>query len=177
MHKLLIKSMLNFNIKKIAKIFGFVVLAVVILLFLLLIWTRRKIDNGEWLKWEGKWISRGEFEKIIPPQVYKVESKNKPEEVYTAFRQALLDNDTEKALSLMVAEKRGKYAEIFKNKEALVKYKTLPKVDKIINSEKDSYENFSSYIYYNKDMDMKKDVPYSIEFIKNRNGYWEIDQI
>jgi hypothetical protein len=161
--------MLNFNIKKIAKIFGFVVLAVVILLFLLLIWTRRKIDNGEWLKWEGKWISRGEFEKIIPPQVYKVESKNKPEEVYTAFRQALLDNDTEKALSLMVAEKREVYREAFADEGKLSEWvKKLP--EGFVKEDEDG-----NYSYY--DWNKNDGYKHTVIFIKNRNGYWEIDQI
>ncbi|MBU4216763.1 hypothetical protein L6270_02985 [Candidatus Parcubacteria bacterium] len=163
--------MLKLNMKKIAKIFGYVVLAVVVLLFLLLIWTKRKIDNGEMVKWNGKWMTQEDFHKIVPPQVYKVESKNKPEEVYTAFRQALLDDDVEKALGLVRVEKRAKFAEVFKDKKMLENYKTLPVVEKIIKSEKDSYENISSFYY------RENEKVYSVEFIKNKDGYWEIDQI
>jgi len=157
--------------KKVIKIISLVLLLMVILFFLLLIWTKRKIDNGEMVKWDGKWMTKEEFHKIVPPQVYKVESKNKPEEVYASFRQALLNNDTEKALGLIRAEKRAKFGEVFKDKKMLENYKTLPKVEKIIKSEKDSYENFSSYYY-----DDGEKV-YFIEFIKNKDGYWEIDQI
>lgn len=167
--------MLKLDARKFAKIGGFVLLAVVVLLFLLMIWTKRKIDNGDWVKWDGKWIPRAQFEKIVPPQVYKVESKNKPEEVYATFRQALLDNDVEKALGLIRVEKRGKYAEIFKDMVVLEKYKTLPVVNVLKESEK--FDNHVSYIYYSNGADIKKDVPYTITFIKNKDGYWEIDAI
>jgi len=161
--------------KKVAKIFGYVVLAVIVLLFLLLIWTKRKIDNGEMVKWDGKWMTQEEFHKIVPPQVYKVESKNKPEEVYATFRQALLDDDVEKALGLVRVEKRETYRKAFGDKGKLAKYKTLPEVGKIIKSE--TLDNHSSYIYYGIGANIEKDVPYTISFIKNKDGYWEIDQI
>lgn len=167
--------MLKLNMKNVAKIFGYVVLAVVVLLFLLLIWTKRKIDNGEMVKWNGKWMTQEEFHKIVPPQVYKVESKNKPEEVYTTFRQALLDDDVEGALGLIREEKRAKFAEVFKDKKTLENYKTLPVVEQIKKVEE--LDNHSAYIYYANGADFENDIPYSINFIKNKDGYWEIDQI
>lgn len=163
--------MLKFDVGKVAKISGLFLLAVVILFFLLLIWTRRKIDNGDMVKWNGQWLTRAEFQKIVPPQVYKVESKNKPEEVYTAFRQALLVNDVETALGLIREEKRELYREAFGDEVKLASYKTLPDIGEIKKLEKDSYENIYSYYY------VVNGKNFSIEFIKNKDGYWEIDQI
>lgn len=155
--------------KKIAKISGFVLLAVIILLFLLTLWTKGKIDRGEVIKWEGKWMTRTEFEKIVPPQTYKVESKNKPEEVYTTFRQALLDDDVEKALGLMRAEKREIYRRAFEDKVKLGKWvKKLP--ESFIKEGEDG-----NYSYY--DWEKNDGYKHTVVFIKNKDGYWEIDQI
>lgn len=157
--------------KKATKVIAYISLAVVILLFLLTLWTKGKIDRGEMVKVNGKWMTDEDFHKIVPPQVYHVESKNTPEEAYTAFRQALLDNDVEKALGYILEEKRAKYEEIFKDKKRLENYKTLPEVKEIKKSEKNSYENIGSY-YYD-----ENNKTYSIDFIKTEKGYWEIKGI
>lgn len=151
------------------KIIGFVVLSAVVLLFLLLIWTKRKIDNGEMVKWDGKWMTQEEFHKIVPPQVYKVESKNKPEEVYASFRQALLANDMEKALGLIRLEKREVYRTAFGDKVKLGEWvKKLP--EHFIKEGEDG-----NYSYYN--WEKNDGYKHTVIFIKNKDGYWEIDQI
>jgi len=157
--------------KKAFKIIGIILLVVVVLLVLLTIWTKGKIDRGEMVKVGDKWMTQEEFHKIVPPQVYHVESKNTPEEAYTAFRQALLDNDVKKALGYILEEKRAEYAEAFKDKKIFESFKTLPEVEGITKSEKDSSENMGSY-YYD-----ENNKTYYIKFIKNEKGYWEIKSI
>ena len=159
--------------KKITKIFGFISLAVIILLFLLTWWTKGKIDRGEMVKLNGKWMTQQDFHKIVPPQVYKVESKNKPEDVYTAFRQALLSNDLEKALVLMTVEKRETYRKAFGDKAKLDAW--VVKLPEKITQES-VYENIMSYYYLNNTNKDDK-IAHPIEFIKNKDGYWQIDQI
>ena len=135
-----------------------------------------QIKTGRLLKWDGKWYTQQQLKEKFGPQVYEVESKNTPEEVYTKFREALLKNDIEAALMEIREEKRARYIKDFQNRSILEKYKAIPEVGKIKKAENDSIGNFSHYYYFDND-ENGKEITYSIEFEKNREGYWQIDGI
>ena len=124
-----------------------IVLIIVILYISFVVWTAIRIKRGDLVKWDNQWYTKEELAKKFPPQVYEVESKNTPEEVYTKFRQALLDNDIETALSQIREEKRDEFRQTFNNAEELNKYRSIPELNKIIKREKESYGNFLSYYY------------------------------
>lgn len=151
--------------KKVAKIFGYVVLAVVVLLFLLLIWTKDKIDRGELVKVGDEWITHEEFHKLVDGNE---QMKNTPQEVYTVFRRALLDNDLEKALSFIDPYKKDEYRKAFEDKAKLkVWAKKLPKTIRL----QVSYENSDLY-----DVDMDGNINTAI-FRRSEGGYWLIEKI
>lgn len=155
--------------KKILKIAGIVLGAVVLLIVGFLIYTKIQINRGDLIKWGGQWYTKEQLEKKIPPQYIEAPAKNTPEEVYVKFREALLKDDIETALGLITGSNREKYKEAFKDEEKLEEW--VRKLPKGITRE-DSYGNFA---YYN--IDMGTENKNTISFIKNEYGYWEIDSI
>jgi len=155
--------------KKVFKILG-IVLAVVILLYVgWSVYLKIMIDRGDLIVWDGKTYTKEEFKNAFPPQEYNVPAKNTPEEVYTAFRQALLNNDIEGALGQIREENREEYRQAFNDKEKLDKWvKGLP--EKI--TKENELGNFSYY-----DLDYKDGYEHTVEFLKGPDGYWRIDQI
>lgn len=164
-------------IKKILKIFVIILAVIIILMILFFVWTRNKINKGDLIKWDNKWYTKEELGEAFPSQEYDVPAKNTPEEVYAKFRQALLDNNIETALGYMSDYRKEEYKNAFNDKEKLKKYKEIPEINKIKKSEKNSYNNFSNYFYYKDIKETDNDIPFEINFIKNIEGYWQIDFI
>jgi len=167
------------KLKKIQKILKWVLAFLGVLILILvsyLYYIHKQIQSGNLVDLGGQWFTLDEIREAIPPQYYEVESKNSPEEVYTAFREALLVNDKEMALSFIREENRAKYQEVFDDGEKWELYKTLPTVDKIIFEEENSYENYANYHYSENGIDNNKNI-LSIQFRRNENGFWEIEAI
>lgn len=155
--------------KKAAKILIYVLFAAVILLIAYFVYIKYKIDKGDLVKWGGEWYSKEELKEKFPPQYIEVPAKNTPEEVYAKFREALLKDDIEGALSLIREKNRDGYRDAFQNKEKLKRWiETLPEE---IEKERED----GNYAYY--DIDYGTENKNTATFIKNSNGYWEIDQI
>jgi hypothetical protein len=155
--------------KRFILVFGAVMAAVIIFAGGFLLYNYWRIQRGDLVKWDNQWYTKEELKAKFPPQVYEVEAKNTPEEVYTVFRQALLDNDLEKALSFIVEKNREEYRVAFGDNEKLSSWiKKLP--EKI---EKENEQG--NYTYYN--IDMGTENKNSVSFLKNQNGYWEIERI
>lgn len=130
------------------------------------------IRTGGLVKWDNQWYTKKELAEKFPPQYYEVEAKNTPEEAYAGFRQALLDNNHEKALEYVVEEKREEYSNAFQEKEDLDNWiKQLP--ENI--TKEDEYGNFASFYYLS--LDTKDEVGHKIEFVKNKKGFWMISGI
>jgi len=162
--------------KKILKITG-IVLGLLILLYIgWLVYLKIRIDRGDLIKWDNKFYTKEELAQKFPPQEYNVPAKNTPEQVYTAFRQALLKNDIEGALAQIREENRAEYAKKFVDKLILDKYKKIPDVEEIKKSEKESIGNYANYYYFIDGMN-KDDIPLQIEFIKSSEGIWQINFI
>jgi hypothetical protein len=160
--------------KKILWAGGIIFLCLFIIYLSFLYLTHLKIKNGDLIKWDNKWYTKEQLQKKYPPQEYEIESKNTPEETYSAFRQALLDDDIEEALSMITEDKREMYREFFNDKEKLKSFKSIPEVGEI--KRESLLGNFSLY-FYNEESEGENKVPYSISFEKNFDGYWEIDSI
>lgn len=125
--------------------------------------------------YNGQWYSEKELKEVVPPQYINVPAKNTPEDAYTAFREALLADDVEKALGFMTEESRDEYRELFKDEDIYQKYKMIPEFkDLIENSDSD---NYFEYIYFGKEKDPEKDPPYTIEFEKGLEGLWQIESL
>ena len=161
--------------KKVFKIIGIILAVIVLAVFLFLLWNYIRIQRGDLVKWDNQWYTQKELEEKFPPQEYDVPAKNTPEQVYTKFRQALLDNDIELALEQIREEKKSKYKQIFTDLSILDEYRKFPEVSKIKKSEQETYGNFTSY--YFEFITNEREINYSIQFEKDKNGYWKIDQI
>lgn len=161
------------NFKKTVKILGIIIAIIIVAFVLFLIFVRIQINRGDLIKWDGQWYTKEQLKEKFPPQYIETPAKNTPEEVYAKFRQALLDNDIEMALGQMSDYRKNEYAEAFKDRERLIEWaKKLPR--EMIK--KDQYENFSSY-YYKNAIDEDDKIAHPINFSKDSNGYWKIDQI
>jgi hypothetical protein len=127
-----------------------------------------QISRGRlvYIQESGKWVSRAEYRDLFAD--YDTPAKNTPEEVYTAFRQALLDGDKEKALEFIKEERREDYEEAFSQNNFLEWVELLPKSI--------SLESISgNYAFY--DVNYGTENKNTATFIKNQEGYWEIDSI
>ncbi len=159
--------------KKILKILGYIVLGIIIVLLGFFVWARYEMETGQLVKWDGEWYTKEELEEKYPPQQYDIEAKNTPEEVYSKFREALLNNNKEKALKFIVEDKKDLYREAFNNKN---KYKEwLERLPKKINKE-NIHGNHASYYYLN-EKDSDDNIAHPINFVKTNKGYWKIDSI
>jgi len=155
--------------KKVFKIIGIILAVIVLAVFLFLLWNYIRIQRGDLVKWDNQWYTQKELEEKFPPQEYDVPAKNTPEQVYTKFRQALLDNDIELALEQIREENGEGYREAFKDKERLKEWiGELPESISDLRIDK----NFAYY-----DWDKDDGYKHTIDFVKDRSGYWKIDQI
>jgi len=155
--------------KKILKILG-IGLGLVVLLYVgWSVYLKIRIDRGDLIKWDNKFYTKEELKQKFPPQEYNVPAKNTPEEVYANFRQALLKNDIEGALAQIREQNREEYRQAFSNKEKFDKWvKGLPE-----NITKEN--ELGNFSYY--DIDYGTENKNTATFIKNSDGYWQIDQI
>ena len=161
------------KLKKFLKILGIIIAVLAVVFILFLVWVRIQINRGNLVKWDGEWYTKERLKEKFPPQYIEVEARNTPEQVYAKFRQALLDNDLETALEQMSDYRKSEYIEVFKDREKLEEWaKRLP--EEI--TKKDQYENFASY-YYKNVIDKNDKTAHPINFSKDSNGYWKIDQI
>jgi len=163
--------------RKIIKILGIILIIVVVLGLALVAYTYYKIETGQLIQWEGKWYTPEELKEKYPPQHYEVEAKNTPEEVYKKFREAVINNNKEKALQYIAEDQREEYRKKFDKKSFFKKFKEIPKDSKIKKSEKESFGGMSYYYYYLEGEDKENDIPHSIIFIKTKDGYWKIESI
>ena len=155
--------------KKTLKILGIIFGLIILLYIAWSIYLKIKIDRGDIIIWNGKTYTKEELKKQFPPQEYNVPSKNTPEEVYINFRQALLKNDIEGALAQIRDKNREEYRQAFANKEKFDKWvKGLPEKIENLNVN----DNFAHYYW-----DKGDGFEHTIDFIKDSNGYWQIDQI
>ena len=159
--------------RKIIKILGIILIIVVVLGLALVAYTYYKIETGQLVQWEGKWYTQEELNEKYPPQEYEVEAKNTPEEVYTKFRQAVLNDNKEKALEYVVEDQRDKYREAFQDEKKFNKW--IERLPEEINKER-IQNNHASYYYLNA-KDESDDIAHPINFIKNKRGYWRIESI
>ncbi len=131
-----------------------------------------------WLSWAGLSMKTREFviwKSYWYPQNINVTAKNTPEDTYTNFRNALLEDNIEGALEWVSIEKREEYREVFNNDKFLVEYKNLPDVNKIKKSEEDTYTN--STVYHFRMIIGGEEVGYSVNFTKDLDGIWYIESI
>ncbi len=155
--------------KKSLKILVIVAAVAALLLVGYLAYIRYLISQGELVKWDNQWYAKEQLAAKYPPQVYDVPEKNTPEEVYAAFRQALLDGEIETALGFIVEKKQEQYRNAFENKEKFdVWVKKLPATIKLENK----HGNLANY-----DIDMNTKNKNTTTFLKNNKGYWKIDSI
>lgn len=159
----------NKKIFKIIKIVAVIFGVVVFLIIVNHLYVKRQIAKGELVNYYGKWYTKEDLKKEFPPQYYDVPAKNTPEEVYSRFRQALLDNDIETALGLISEKQRERYKEAFKDENKLKEWSS--KLPEKITKESE-IGNFAHY-----DIDMGTENKNTISFLKDKNGYWKIDNI
>jgi hypothetical protein len=174
----IVRELLSINkpmTKKKAFRVGLISLGVLILIFIIYVavinWM---IETGRIVKWDNRWYTQGQLEEKYPPQYHEAEAQNTPEEVYAGFRQAILQEDVEVALTRVKLDKREEFRELFDDKELLTEYQNLPPQEEI--KENEILGNFASYTYRMVDQRDKK-TPYFIEFEKNPDGYWMISSI
>ena len=150
--------------------------AVILLFFVYMGWIYYQLQTGQLFLVEGEVYTREEVEEKWPHK-YHVEAKNTPEEVYSKFRQALLNNDIETALECIEEEERGKYRKDFSRPKVLKNYKSIPPVSEIKKDKEFDYsENYLNY-YYIENKKSEDGKFYHIHFIKKQNGYWKIESI
>ncbi|KKR21048.1 MAG: hypothetical protein UT48_C0015G0009 [Parcubacteria group bacterium GW2011_GWE2_39_37] len=157
------------GLKKAFKIFGAVLVVLALMFVVVFAYNYWRISTGRLIKWEGQYYTKDQIKQKYGEQVYDVPAKNTPEEVYTKFREALLKNDIEGALGVIREEKRDGYREAFKDEVKFDKWvKTLPK--KITKD-----NEMGNFAYY--DIDYGTENKNSVDFVKNKEGYWQIDGI
>ena len=155
--------------KKTFKVIGISLIVLIFAIMAFFGYVYWQVKTGRLIFWDGQWYTKEQIREKVGPQVYHVESKNTPEEVYAKFREALLKGDTEKALLEMRKEVRSEWREVFKDKEKFDKWvKTLP--EKITKEEE--LGNFSTY-----HIDYGTKNRNTVDFIKDEQGYWQIDAI
>ncbi|MCK4744862.1 hypothetical protein KAS41_02260 [Candidatus Parcubacteria bacterium] len=155
--------------KKFLKISGIVLAVIILTVFLFMLWTYFRIQRGDLVKWDNEWYTKEELKEKFPPQHIDVPAKNTPEDVYAKFRQALLDDDIEEALEQIREESRDGYMEVFIDNDKFNNWvKSLP--EEIIKEREKG-----NYAYY--DVDYGTEYKNTATFIKDENGYWQIDSI
>jgi len=157
-------------LKKIFKIIAWVVAVAVALLLLNYAYFKYQVAVGDMVYYGDRWYTKSQLRKIIPPQYVDIPAKNTPEEVYANFRQALLNNQIDAALTYVRGENQAS------QRDALVKFGDLIALGNIY-PEKIAREkiegNFAQYKYsFVKDGNMTNSI---ILFEKDIDGYWKLD--
>lgn len=123
------------------------------------------VARGELIQFNGQWYQKEDWQELYGE--YDTPAKNTPEEVYTKFREALLEGDKETALGLIREERRQDYREAFDDEEKFLEW-----VEKLPLDIKLEWQggNFADY-----NVNMGTGNRNIMSFEKNREGYWEID--
>lgn len=158
------------GIKKYLKIIAIILAVILLLIIGYFVFVYIQIQRGEYVKWDGKWYTNEELKEKYPPQYNESIPQNTPEEVYSKFRQALIDDNFELALEQIVSSPieerniREKYRKSFQDKDRLNEWiKTLPEnIEKI--------EISGNYATYRAEKN-------TIHFFKDYTGYWKIESI
>lgn len=117
----------------------------------------------------GTYLTQEEFHKIYPPQNTVLPDKNKPEEVYTKFREAILAGNVDEALKYIAERKRDEYkVNLEKNLESYKKIPPFLSLNKI-----SSRDDLSQLEYQYQENNNKFDV----ELEKTWDGFWYISGI
>ncbi|MCR4322553.1 MAG: hypothetical protein NUV61_00495 [Candidatus Azambacteria bacterium] len=151
------------------KIAAIIAGAIIIYYTVSMVYAYIKIQRGDVVKWGGAWYTKEELAQKFPPQYYEAEAKNTPEEVYTAFRQALIDSDLELALEQISEEHRETFRKILSDEGNMREWGG--KIPEKITKEEES-GNYASY-----DINMGTENKNNVRFIKDLNGYWKIENI
>lgn len=149
-----------------------------ILLVLVVFYSYRfwQIKTGRIVKVGDTWITiQAFYDQYGDPQNPVAESKNTPEEVYVKFREAILVNNVEEALKYIVPEKVEEYRKELSDSKVLEKYKALPEVSKVYAVKGEAIGSYNSYEYIR--VENGKKIAYSVDFFKNREGYWLLRNI
>lgn len=153
--------------KKTFKIALLVILALFALSFIFVLYRLWGVKTGRLIRMpDGTYLTSTEFHKIYPPQNTVLPDKNKPEEVYTKFREAIIAGNVEEASKYVTERRREKYKmSILKNLEF---YKKLPEFVSLIKvSKRDDLVNVEyQYTLNNENFDLV--------FEKTWDGYWFI---
>jgi len=138
--------------------------------------TYRKIQNGDMVKFQGHWYTTEQLKEILPPQYAPLKpATNTTEEVYTAFREALLAGNIDEALGYIREEKKEKYKEYFYNQKTLKEYSDIPLFKDLQKEGTGQMDNFrKNYRYYKEG----EEIPYNVGFeINQATTHWEITSI
>ena len=155
--------------KKIFKIVGVVFGVMFIASIIWGIQIKKQMESGELIEVDGRWVTNQEWKEIMGLDYYEGPAKNTPEEVYTTFRQSLLDGDYEVALGYIAEKNKEEYREAFEDREKLEEW--IFKLPENITKETE-YDTAVTY-----DLDMGTGNKNNITFVKNKDGYWEIERI
>lgn len=148
-------------------IVAFLLIAFIVFSF----YVHKKFESGELIRWNNKVYTQKQIEEMFPPQYVNAPAQNTPEEVYAKFREAILKDDIEGALSYIAEKNKERYIKDFADPVIIKKYKNIPNVSTLEKSELDSLGNRSIYFYK-----LNNDVLY-LHFLKNEKGYWYIESI
>lgn len=153
--------------KKTLKTVFLVILALFILSLLFTFYRMWGVKTGRLVRMpNGTYLTPTEFHKIYPPQNTVLPDKNKPEEVYAKFRQAIVAGNVDEALKYIAERKRGEYKSVLvKNLEI---YKQLPEFGELKKGIRDVESIQKTYKY-----SVDKKI-YDIELDKTWDGYWFI---
>lgn len=157
--------------KKVRKILGIVLLIILVLFFVLFIYSYWEAKHNDYIKYQDKWYTLEEFDDLISQSKTVIEAKNTPEEAYENFLQAVKEEDVDKALEYISEDKRIEYYKVLSSR--LEYYKSIPGVEDIHQNLNMTYENSISYYYQTADGEYVK----TISFKKSMDGYWRIDYI
>jgi len=124
----------------------------------------------------GRWVGESQELNAVP-------TRTTPEETYAIFRQALIDEDFDKAAECFVKEKQAEYKEaILKAKEEgrlndIIKKLTdiSPRGERIVKGSTGSAT--ASYEILYKEVGNEKFTSHAIIFYKDWNGDWKMDDL
>ncbi len=161
------------NKKKIIKFIGIFFLGLLLTFIVYVIFVQVQISRGELIKFKGHFYTKDEWVKIFDPNSIIVPEKNTPEDVYSAFRQALLEERYDDALAFFSDYRKNEYKELMKDESRVKEWvKRLP-----INITKEVKRNNTAIYRYSNANDKEDEFSHPIDFKKNSDGYWMINQI
>lgn len=152
--------------KKLLQILAIVVTALFVLSIIFTLYRYWGVKTGRLVRMDnGTYLTQQEFHSIYPPQNTVLPDKNKPEEVYTKFREAIMAGNVDEALKYVAERKRGEYrVSLVKNLEL---YKTLPEFSNLEVAK--DYSGVQAGFNFT-----QNNQAYSVMLEKTWDGYWFI---